>query len=176
MLLRSLACIPRGESGTSEEIAHNVSPARLDIAYERFGDGAGAPGSAGPYSQEAEPDQQQAEHPEDGRLQRLERPEPVRRLVGHDLPVAGGREPIEAPLLRGLAGGVLRRHALRNPGRQRVDGTPRPILTASQWRREPLCCQTRSCAPVSNSRLISGAPQNMPTTAGTAITSALSPR
>src|SRR5262249_62023778 len=43
------------------------------------GTGPAAPGSAGPYSQEAEPDQQHAEHPEDGRLQRLERPEPVRR-------------------------------------------------------------------------------------------------
>src|SRR5262249_36525760 len=61
---------------------------------------------------------------EDGRLVALERPEPVRRVIGHGLPVAGGSEPFETLLLGDLAGRGLRRRAIRYPGRQRVDRAP----------------------------------------------------
>src|SRR5215217_3851352 len=43
MLLRFLARLPGRESGMTEEVAHNVGPARIDIAYERFGDPAAPP-------------------------------------------------------------------------------------------------------------------------------------
>jgi hypothetical protein len=62
--------------------------------------------SAWPYSQEAEPDQQQAERPEDGCLVRLEQPEPVQGMVGDGLAVAGVGQPSNTLLLAGFVGGV----------------------------------------------------------------------
>ena len=60
-------------------------------------------------------------------------------------------------------------HQAQQPGRGDAGAPrPRPSLIASQRVRVTLWVQASRCVPFSNSRVISGAPQNAPISAGTA--------
>ena len=62
---------------------------------------------------------------------------------------------------------------LSNPAATKLASPTRPSLTTSQRRRLTLCVQARRNVPVSSSWAMSGAPQNIPMSAGTTRTSAV---